>query len=566
MTGNGEMVRDAHRITRSEWAWVIAASLLVTVMFSAPYVAGAANATPDMAFSGHLFGTSDMFSYIAKMRYGALDGWLYELVYTTEPHRGGFVFPFYLGLGKLAALVSGQGPQVSYDALVVTYHIARVVCGLLLLLAIYRFMADLLDSASKRRLAWAIAALAGGLGFVAQIFGAAGLIAGAPLPVELYVPEAFTPLLLFGLPHLALARTLLIAGWLGLFRAADGWGWWWVLLAGLAWGGMALIVPFYGAVLGVLVVAWLAALLIVWRRMPWREAMLGGMAGVLPAVVVAYNAWLFTRNPVYAAWSAQNVLPSPPPGMYLLAYGLLIGLAIPGAIALARGGITRRAALVLAWPPVALALAYLPTNVQRRLLEGVILPFGALAAIGVWQLVGPIPDAEPGNTGARQSPNLSWRLRQFAVAALTMLLFPSTLVLLGGGLVSALRAEPPVFVSAEERAALDWLQRGAPPGSAVLSTFDTGNLLPAYAGVRVYVGHGPETVNSARKRERAEAFFFGGMTDSTRRALLEEAGIDYVWYGPREQSILCLCFNPDALGLQAVYEDGQTTIYEVRAP
>ncbi len=546
----------SRRVFPREWAWVGVASLVVVALFSLPYLVGVVSATPDMAFGGYLLGVDDVYSYIAKMRYGAYDGWLLQLVYTTEPHRGGFAYPLYLILGKLAALVSGQGARVRFETLTAAYHAARVGFSLLLLLVIYRFVAEFLDNPPQRRLAWAVAALAGGLGWLTLALPelAAGM-GGDPRPVEFYVPEAFSTLLLYGLPHLALARTLFIAGWLAFFRSLDTSSRPRAFAAGLAWVGMAAIVPFYVALLGVLIAAWLAVMLIAGRRIPWREIGFAALAGGLPLLMIGYYGWLFTQNPVFASWGAGNVLVSPPPGRYALAYGLLIGLAIPGAVTVIRSGITSRTALLLCWPPVTAVLVYLPVSVQRRLLEGVVLPLSVLAALGVWRLVGEKPD--------RSGRRLAWRLRQSAVAALVMLLFPSTVVLLGGAVRSVSVPQPPVFLPADECAAYEWLRTEAPLGSAVLSTYESGNRLPAFAGVRVYVGHGVETVNFHAKRARAKAFFCGGMADSDRRALLAEAGIDYVWAGPSEQQAPCEPFQPETVGLRPVFSRGSYMIYRV---
>jgi len=200
---------DRPNIPWQEWLWVAVASLLLMGFVSAPYLIGAAHSSPEMVFSGHLFNLTDIYSYIAKMREGAVGGWTYTLAYTYEPHHPAFVYPFYLGLGKLAAWVSGQGAHVSGETLAVAYHIARVVCGLILLTVIYRFVAAFLAEAPKRRMAWALAALASGLGWLPTVLHLLGAMPVTPrLPVSYYIPEAFTILLLYGFPHLALVRAL----------------------------------------------------------------------------------------------------------------------------------------------------------------------------------------------------------------------------------------------------------------------------------------------------------------------------------------------------------------------
>src|SRR5207247_64751 len=132
-----------HKVSFSEWAWVLVVSILILAILSGPYLIGVLSSTPQMHFGGFLFGIEDMNSYVAKMRYGAYSpDWLFRMMYTTEPHQGGFVYGFYIGLGKLIKIIVGQRTQITTDTLIVVYHAARVISGLLLLIVLYRFIAE----------------------------------------------------------------------------------------------------------------------------------------------------------------------------------------------------------------------------------------------------------------------------------------------------------------------------------------------------------------------------------------------------------------------------------------
>jgi hypothetical protein len=158
------------------------------------------------------------------------------------------------------------------------------------------------------------------------------------------------------------------------------------------------------------------------------------------------------------------------------------------------------------------------------------------------------------------------RTKRLLVGGLLALLLPSTAILLGGGAVAASRPAPPIFHSADELAALDWLRREAPVGSLVFSTFESGNDLPMFAPVQVFAGHAVETNNAAEKEEAAIRFFGDGMTDDLRRDLLWRVGADYLWVGPPEREAMCnlpACFDPARLGLAEVYRQGDYAIYEV---
>jgi hypothetical protein len=369
------------------------------------------------------------------------------------------------------------------------------------------------------------------LGWIPLIASLAQGTSDARLPLEFYVPEAFSHLLIYGLPHLSLARTLFLMGWLLLFGSTESPQYVGrAILAGVAWLGMALIVPFYVGLLGVLIGAWLGALWLARQRFPLHEARVGIISGVMPLLVMLYTSWVFTSDPVYTVWWAQNTLPSPPLIDYLLAYGLLLIAATIGALHVRRQPSTR-SVLLLVWPPVAALLIYSPINVQRRLLEGVIVPLSILATHGILALVG-----QKANTSGA---SWAWRLRQVAIGMLLILLYPSVVLLLAGGIQTGITPQWPIFHPADELEALNWLQTHAPEDSIVLAMDRTGNLIPVHANVRVYIGHGPETVDADRKREETEQFFHAESDDERRRRFINEAAIDYVWVGVLERAGVC---------------------------
>jgi hypothetical protein len=253
-----------------------------------------------------------------------------------------------------------------------------------------------------------------------------------------------------------------------------------------------------------------------------------GVAIVTSLPVMAYNAWLFVREPVYAAWAAQNLILSPHPLHYLAAYGVLLasaslglrGRPAPGLPAAAGSGrlCLLRLLLPVVWVASMPVLVYLPFNLQRRLAEGVQVPLSLLAALGL----------------------LSGRLRGLGLrlaagAVMVTLSLTNALLLVGNSL--ALRGQPaPIYRDADEVAALDWLAGRVAPDDVVLAAYSTGNYLPARVGARVFVGHGPETVHSAEKQQLSARFFAPGTDNAWRCQLLAEYGVDYVFWGPAERS------------------------------
>jgi len=204
-------VTERCAVRRREWRWVLIVGLAALAVTCVPYLLGWALATPERAFGGCIFLADDCYSYLAKMARAVRGEWLFQIPYTPEPHARTLLYVFYLLLGKVAAL-AGLSP-------VVTYHLARVVFGLGLLLTVYRFLAVFTERVAVRRLAWLMVTFGGGLGWLLIALGQYNWL-GTP-PLDFYLPEGFTFLVLSSSPHLAAAQSLLLWGILFLLRA---WG------------------------------------------------------------------------------------------------------------------------------------------------------------------------------------------------------------------------------------------------------------------------------------------------------------------------------------------------------
>jgi hypothetical protein len=535
------------RISPREWRGVLVFAAVIIALTTLPYLIGWAQQGTDWRFSGFLFGVDDGFSYLGKMRLGARGILDFYLFYTPEPHaRAALVFlPYILPGWLVGRFVSQQDPAL-VTALTITFHLMRIVFNLLLIAVLYRFIAVFLKAPRARWLALLVAMAGGGLGWLTSLaFGSDWL---GSVPPEFYIPEGFGFLILLGLPHLALARAALLGGFLFLFRALDAdRPWRDVLAAGLCWCGVGLIVPFYLTVVYVILAAWGAALWLARRHVPLRLALCGAAAAGLTLPLFAYLAWMFSANPVFAAWSAQNKLPSPHPLHYLMAYAPLAILAVIGALTSRRAATNPARSLLIGWPLIVPVLVYLPMiTVQRRLAEAVIVPLAILAAAGL--------------------RILRRRWGRWPARLVTTVLCLSSALFGLGALLSAFNVERPLFRPVGEIAMLDWLSQNVPADSVVLASFDTGNILPVYTALRPYVGHGPETLGAIEKEAVTERFYAGQMDAEARRALYDSLNITAILYGPQERELAGDSAAPPGWQSDAalVYDSGGYQVWSLR--
>jgi hypothetical protein len=528
--------------------WALAFAIAVMLVTSIPYLLGFTAQGDGWRFTGFVFAVEDGNSYIAKMLGGSAGAWLFRTPYTADPQRGVLAFLPYLLLGKLAA------PTGLHEQLVAIFHIFRMAAGCLVLLATYDFLAFFLDDERLRRWGLVMAALGGGLGWVLLLIGRDMWMGSMPL--EFYSPEAFGFLALYGIPHLAAARAAMLWGLLFYLRATMPGGqpgWHAVLKAGVCWLVAALFQPLTALVMGMVFGVHLLALGLsnLWkqRRMQgadwegWRRAVrFVLLAFIFPAPFLVYNTLAFSLDPYLKTWTAQNLILSPSVTHYLLAYVLLLPFLPLGARNLLREK-SWAGWMLIAWVLAFPLLAYAPVNLQRRLVEGVWLALVVISAYSV---------------RSERQPGVSWRSYQLT----SLLIFPSTIILLAIGFLASSRPSTPLFHPAQETAAYEYLAEIATPGSVVLASYPTGNALPAWAPVRVLIGHGPESAYLKNLQPRLQRLFRTETEDEERRAFLGEFRISYLYYGPAEMSLGG--WDPDtAAYLENIYEQGPYTIYRV---
>ena len=225
---------------------------------------------------------------------------------------------------------------------------------------------------------------------------------------------------------------------------------------------------------------------------------------------------------------------------YLLAYCLMIPFVVFGLKRLIKDRPVS-VYLLIGWLILFPFLAYFPYNLQRRLPEGIWVAIAVLAVACL---------------SAEVLPPLK-KLR-----LVLYLSFLSPLILLMGTTMGLMKLSTPIYRPAAEIQAFNALSEKINPGQVVLAAYDTSNALPAWIPVRTLIGHGPESIHLAEIRPKVESFFQSSTSDQARLDLIQQFQIDYVFYGPEEQSLGD--WSPDNFDrLSPVYHAGDWRIYKV---
>jgi len=493
--------------------------LVVVLAVTLPYLAAALLAGEEYSFIGFLLNPMDGISYVAKIRQGWAGAWRFSLPFTAQPGDGAYVYLFYLFLGHLSRWMGLPALWM--------FHLARVVGAVLLLCSLFAFYRLAFGSRPDLcRMAIWLTAIGSGMGWVALLFGAR--------PSDFWVAEAYPFLSMFTNPHFPLGLALILRVFTLLVAPQARLRELRLALSGLLVAG---ILPFGVVVMLVVSGAWLVWTWLEDRRFEWRSIL---SLGLLCGPYMLYQYWAILTDPVLSGWNAQNLTLSPPMWDFLLSFSPALLLALLGGISLFRQTPNSARRVILAWFVLGLVLIYFPFALQRRFMLGFYIPTVVLAVYGIDAL-------------RQRFPSRTRRLYPIVLA----LSLPTNLLVIMLGLFGALSHSPVLYLTRAEAQAVEWIEQNTAPQALFLSAPDSGRVIASETGRRVLCCHPYETVNSTEVENRVRMFYRSGQV-IPEDSLLTENQIDYVFYGPREQSI-----GPglDLAALPLVYDSGGVQIY-----
>jgi hypothetical protein len=529
----------AKTLSKKEISWILVFGVVVASITTIPYVLGFASQGEDWIFTGFVYGVEDGNSYIAKMLIGTGGGWLFRTPYSTLPQQGVVAFLPFILIGKLAS-----EPAV-HEQLVVLYHLLRIFATFFAIYAIYQFIALFIKQIYWRRWATILATVGGGIGWLLILIGKSNWLGS--LPLEWYSPEWFGFLSFYGLPHMLIARGLMLIA-LSLYLTSPA-------KLPRAWyaGGvlflLGLVHPLSlvssAAVIGFHQISiWILSVRAKTRKNAQRWFTAAFRSLILPSPIVLYMLIQFSTDPFLKAWTSQNRIISPHPAHIIIAYGLMF---VPVLLGVKKIFKKRKwsGMLLLTWILSLPFLAYAPHNLQRRFPEGIWVAIVIVAALGLERFI----SVEPGK-------------RRFVGSVLLSLSLPSAFFLLLGGARVTLNPAMPVFRPVDEVKAILWFSEHDNVTNRVLASYETGNALPAWTSAYVVIGHGPESANLDELRSQVESFYSGQFTTEEQVELLEDHAIEYVFFGPFERT-----FGNEQIMesefLELVYKSGEYEVYKV---
>ncbi|UCH35515.1 MAG: hypothetical protein JSV65_03960 [Armatimonadota bacterium] len=518
----------AGEASAAEWRWVALVSLAVIVATCIPYLFGWFITPPGSQYMGLLANPDEHNVYLGWMRQAERGRLLFLDPFTTEPQQAGFFHGFFLTLGIAARL--------THVPLIGVYHIARVICGMLLLIGIYALAVQILDGLLARRLAWGLAALSSGFGWLYAAIRPGAAVHPVDFGPGLVMPEAITFLSLLLNPLFCFSVFLMVVLWTAYLAAVRANSWKLAALAGAAGFLLGNVHTYNVITVWLTLVLYIAGLAIIGRRLPAREALFAGLVAVMSAPFVIYQYSLFQANAVFRE-KALTLTLTPPAAFFIAGYGLVFLLAIPGAI-VALGRRDKPQVLLVAWAAATLLLVFFaPVSFQRKMAEGLHVPLCLLAALFV---------------GGWLAAKLRHRMAATLAVALVILGMPSNALFVARGFHDLTTNNaayvhvlmPPLYLRSDTVEAMRWLRDHATMDEAVLCAPLAGSYVPGAAGTTVFIGHWAETLHYPDKLGDVLWFFSGRPQPGERREFMESNGLRYVLYTPDEAALGP--FNPGA--------------------
>lgn len=514
-------------VERQEWRFVGTVALVLLTVTTLPYVFAYLSAPSDRHFVGFILNVSDNAQYLAWYR-GFQAGLLIPNTLTPEPNPPLFFNLLWWALGQF-----GRYSGLPYAAV---YQILRWLAGMFLLAALYAFVSIVIDDVRRRRTAFLVITLGGGLGWVLVVLKYTVTRGELWFPLDVFIAEGNTFLCILAYPHFAAAVGLLVAIFYILLvgeRHAPGWRY--AVGAGLLAAFLGWQHGYDLLIVWAIPAAYALARFVVDKRLPvyWVRAWCVMVALSWPPA--AYALWLTRANPMWAhilkQFANAGVWSPTPPHMFIL-----MGLPLLGAVLTvlwrARSfertrPLMNQELFVVTWFVTGWLLAYVPAEFQVHMISSWQVPIGLLATAGWFAYVVPV-----------LRRRLQWpRTVTGAAVALIVMVVPVNVYLFAWRFYDLGRHDYPYYLHTDEVAALRWLAAHASPDAVVLSAEPTGRFVPGLAGAHAFLAHFAHTVDFFEKRRLVAEFFADSTADVRREQILQQYGVTYVLHGPIERRL-----------------------------
>jgi hypothetical protein len=250
------------------------------------------------------------------------------------------------------------------------------------------------------------------------------------------------------------------------------------------------------------------------------------LALVVPAIpIAAYYLITVAYNPAMALWNTQNVTSAPTPLELVIGFGIPLIIALPGIYRAIRRFERDGDRVMLLWLAAIVISIYMPINVQRRFMVGMMIPvayFATRAIEDVWL------------------PRIGRRLRPAVGSVFIPLIAISQILMLFLPVLPAITGYPQaavgIFLEYDYAQVYNWLDTKTAETDVILASPLASAWIPAWVGSRVVYGHPYETLNAEQKKQQV-LDWYSASSDADCQTLISEYHVRYILYGPEEEKL-----------------------------
>ncbi|MFC1618004.1 hypothetical protein ACFL2B_01840 [Patescibacteria group bacterium] len=514
-------------ISKKERKIIIIAIVVVIAITTLPYIYGWLDTPEDTTYIANYHRASgDHYVYLSMIEEVKAGGITLHNLFTSEEHKAVQVRPFWFALGIIAKTFNIEARLI--------IQLFRIILIAISIPVIYLTISTFLKKRAPRLIAFILSLSAAGFGylyyrFVPEIIPNIYTINFYDTPTDIWLTEG-TPLLLFvASPHFQLSLICLLLSLVFFVLGFKQKNFKYLLIS----GGLNLFLAFfhtYETVFIILIITIYAIGFFIWgtRCKGFKQSLTYFYRWLVPILVVlpgiAYQLYIFKTEPILKSWSEQSRTISPDIQYYLWGYGLVLAFAILGAVLLIRKLNIRHKDFLLTWFIATWPLLYIPIAFNRRFIEGLFVPMGILAALGIYWLYQKFRD----KSLAKRQIFILFMIFLFMIA-----LLPTNAYNIWSFIeIQRTYKSTPFYLPLVEKEALDWLKNNTTLDDVIMSEHVSGYYIPAFAGKRVYIGHDLQTAFFEEKKKQAETFF----NDNTDKSnWLKENNLTYFYYSPSEQ-------------------------------
>ncbi|MBQ9358179.1 MAG: hypothetical protein IJT95_01400 [Abditibacteriota bacterium] len=446
---------------KNKKVWLIA--VLFAALVSVPYLWALVMCPRGGSFLGFTRNIDDMAVYMSWIRQTSAFRLVTENLF--QERAGGYQFNIYFIILGLAA--RALGPVTAFPE-AAALHVFRVLQALVLPFVFYSISAVFLKKESARLSALTVFLFAAGFGFL------------CPSSVDSWQPEAITFMSAYLNPLFTVSLILMLLCLKNVFERR--------LPAAAVFFFLLGNVHTYDSVITALVWAF-AALWDYGRTKNARLLLQNLAAGLFGALPVIANFIIYSRDAIYKS-RVDTVIGSPEPWFVVMGFGLPFLMAL-AALCVKKNAPAMLPVLVF-WLVCQLAIIYIPFSQQRKFIMGYMIPVAVLA--------GSLLPVLLAKTASLKRLACLLAVALFAVTNMVNMQKDMGLLLSNRTLA---RFAP--YMSDEELALVDWVDRNADPEDVITAPPQLALFLPGLTGRRVYYGHWSETPDYGKRvREYGE--------------------------------------------------------------